>query len=80
MGHFSIATSCNLLLPVMSTTKEGIIEAIERERFRNEPQLRLTRTAEHEEDEPVAGRKRKPPGGGKSGGKKSKSKALESDR
>jgi len=45
------------------TRKEGIIEAIERERFRNEPQLRLTRTDEHEEDQPVAARKRKASGG-----------------
>ena len=67
---------CYLLLPVTCTRKEGIIEAIERERFRNEPQLRLTRTAEHEEDQPVAARKRKASGGGKT----AKSKALESDR
>ena len=62
-----------------ATSKDGIIEAIERQRFRNEPQLRLTRTAEHEEDEPLAGRKRKGAGGSKKSGSK-KAKALESDR
>jgi hypothetical protein len=40
--------------------KTSIVAAIEKLRFRDQPQLRLTRTAEHEEDEPVAARKRKP--------------------
>ena len=66
-----------------ASDKDSILAVIEKARFRDEPQLRLTRTAENEEDELVRARKRKSPAGAKGGGgsrKGSKGKLLESDR
>ena len=64
-------------LSPLSRTRAALPEA-----WKDEPQLRLTRTAENEEDELVRARKRKSPAGAGGGGsrKGSKGKLLESDR
>ena len=46
-------------IEVKGTSKADIIRAIEKERFRDEPQLRLTMTAENEEDEVLPTKRRR---------------------
>jgi len=69
----SVAASHGII--VKGSSKDDIIQTLELHRFRDQPKLRLTRTAENEEDEPLAAKKR----AGAGGSKRKKGQTLDSD-